>query len=257
MKKDRVFATKQDPVEPFAFTRQVAQVFDDMLARSVPLYRQGIRLQAKVTRQFYQAGTRIYDLGCSHGNLGMAVMEEFQKDKNMLDGADFTIVGVDNSLPMIEAYAKRLEKSDKTSGNIHLVCGGMEDIQIQNASVVIINLTLQFLAPDKRQELIKAIYQGLVPNGILLLTEKTWPGHDTTNELYQHYYEQFKRDNGYSNLEIAQKRNALEKVLIPDTIDTHFQRLCTAGFSLVDVWMKWFYFTSFMAIKTDQQPDIP
>ncbi len=250
MKKDRVFATKQDPVEPFAFTRQVAQVFDDMLSRSVPLYGQGIRLQAELTRRFYQPNTRIYDLGCSHGNLGMAVMEEFQRDGGIPGGRDFTLVGVDNSLPMMEAYSKRLTESGKKTDHIHLVCGGMEDIEIQNASVVIINLTLQFLAPEKRQELIRKIYQGLVPHGILLLTEKTWPGHETTNELYQHFYEQFKRDNGYSSLEIAQKRNALEKVLIPDTIETHFQRLRTAGFSLVDIWMKWFYFTSFMAIKT-------
>ncbi len=242
MKKDQVFARKQRPVPPFAFTREVAQVFDDMLVRSVPLYEQGISFQARLSRQFYQPGTRIYDLGCSHGNLGMALLEEFS-------GKDFSLIGVDNSIPMMETYKERLEKTQKNNSRIHLVCGGMEDICIQNASVVIINLTLQFLAPAKRSGLIQKIHDGLVPQGILLLTEKTSPGKEATGKMYQQFYEQFKRDNGYSELEIAQKRDALEKVLIPDTIDTHFQRLHGAGFSLVDIWMKWLYFTSFFAIK--------
>ncbi len=242
MKKDRVFSTKQRPVPPFAFTREVAQVFDDMLVRSVPLYEQGISLQARLSRQFYQPGTRMYDLGCSHGNLGMALLEEFS-------GKDFSLIGVDNSIPMMEIYKERLGKIQKHNSRIHLVCGGMEDVCIQNASVVIINLTLQFLAPAKRSQLIQKIYDGLVPQGVLLLTEKTSPDTPVTGQMYQQFYEQFKRDNGYSELEIAQKRDALEKVLIPDTIDTHFQRLHKAGFSLVDIWMKWLYFTSFLAIK--------
>ncbi len=242
MKQDKVFARKQHPVLPFAFTREVAQVFDDMLVRSVPLYEQGISLQARLSRQFYQPGTRIYDLGCSHGNLGMALLEE-------LPDTEFTLIGVDNSIPMMEIYRARIGKTKKNNRRIHLVCGSMEDICIENASVVIINLTLQFLAPAKRSELIQKIYDGLVPQGILLLTEKTSPGKLVTGQMYQQFYEQFKRDNGYSELEIAQKRDALEKVLIPDTIDTHFQRLHGAGFSLVDVWMKWLYFTSFLAIK--------
>ncbi len=242
MKKDKVFAAKQNPVRPFAFTREVAQVFDDMLVRSVPLYEQGIALQARLSRQFYQPGTRIYDLGCSHGNLGMALLKEFSH-------RDFALIGVDNSIPMVEIYKERLGKTKDKSRRIHLVCGSMEDIDIHNASVVIINLTLQFLAPERRMKFMEKIHAGLVPHGILLLTEKTSPGEQVTGKVYQQFYEQFKRDNGYSELEIAQKRDALEKVLIPDSIETHFQRLRKAGFSLVDVWMKWLYFTSFLAIK--------
>jgi len=241
MEKDLVFADKRKRVLPFEFNKEVTDVFDDMLNRSVPLYAQSIKRQAQLTARYYQNKSRIYDLGCSHGNLGILILEQFKERM-------FSMVGVDNSKPMIEKYSKRLKKNDST-GKIDLVCGLLEDIQIKNASVVLINLTLQFLDKKKRNDLIKKIYQGLTHNGILLLTEKTIHSSKHINTLQTHFYKQFKIENGYSQLEISQKRDALDKVLVPDTIEIHKKRIFKAGFTHFDVWLKWFNFVSMIAIK--------
>ncbi|MBU1343616.1 MAG: carboxy-S-adenosyl-L-methionine synthase CmoA [Proteobacteria bacterium] len=241
MEKDRVFAGKKIKVTPFEFNSEVANVFDDMLTRSVPLYAESIQRQAQLCAQYFQHGSRIYDLGCSHGNLGMLILDQ-------LSQRTFTMVAVDSSKPMIEKYLKRLEKKE-TAGRIDLVCGFLENIQIKNASVVLINLTLQFIDMKKRDDLVKNIYQGLNPGGILLLTEKTIHSSKHLEDLQTQIYKTFKLENGYSELEISQKRDALEKVLIPDTIETHQNRMDAAGFTTIDIWLKWFNFVSMIAIK--------
>ena len=241
MEQDRVFLDKKLRVNPFEFNKEVARVFDDMLNRSVPFYAESIKRQSQLTAQFYQPGSRIYDLGCSHGNLGMLIL-------NQLKERPFTMVAVDSSKPMIEKYSKRLEKCDNGQ-KVDLVCGFLEDIQIKNASAVLINLTLQFLDIGKRDDLIKKIYQGMNPNGILVLTEKTIHASKAQNDLQIKFYKAFKLENGYSELEISQKRDALEKVLVPDTIETHQNRTLNAGFATFDVWLKWFNFASMIAIK--------
>jgi tRNA (cmo5U34)-methyltransferase len=248
MTRDRVFAVKRRQIQPFSFNREVAEVFEDMLVRSVPLYRESIRRQAELARRFYQPGTRIYDLGCSHGNFGVRLQALFMQ-------TPFTLVGVDTSRPMLEKYRNRLAPPEP-GRCIHLVCGRMEDIRITNASVVVINLTLQFLNPSKRENLIQRIFSGMVPGGILLLMEKTVHPEPAMHHLQLDVYQQFKRENGYSDLEISQKRDALEKVLIPDTLDTHFQRLHRAGFSQVEVWLKWFNFSAVMAVKQGGTPGV-
>lgn len=241
MGKDTVFAGKKEKIGPFEFNKQVADVFDDMLHRSVPLYAESVLRQAQMTFQYFKDGTRIYDLGCSHGNLGMKIFEVMGK-------SSFEMIGVDSSLPMIEKYIERLKKQpDKNRA--HLVCGKMEDVEISQASVVLINLTLQFLEPAKREDLIKKIYAGMVPGGVLILTEKTIHAQERLDQAQEQFYRRFKLENGYSELEISQKRDALEKVLIPDSIEMHEQRLKQAGFNTIGIWLKWFNFTSMIAIK--------
>ena len=241
MKKDKVFAVKKEIVKPFEFNKEVAGVFDDMLNRSVPFYMECIKRQSQLTAEYYQEGSRIYDLGCSHGNAGMLIL-------NQLKGRTFSMVAVDSSRPMIEKYLKRLGKYDDTP-QVDLVCGFLEDIQIKNASVVLINLTLQFLDIEKRDELIKKIYQGMNQNSILLLTEKTVHSSKMMDDLQTKFYKIFKVENGYSQLEISQKRDALDKVLIPETLETHRNRILSAGFTTFDIWLKWFNFASMIAIK--------
>ncbi|MDD9304313.1 MAG: carboxy-S-adenosyl-L-methionine synthase CmoA [Desulfobacter sp.] len=241
MEKDTVFAEKKKSITPFCFNEKVAAVFDDMLMRSVPFYSEVLKQQAMMTQRYYVPGTRIYDLGCSHGNLGMRILSLF-------DAAPFAMTGVDNSYPMIQKYQTRLG-TKKNAQSIDLVCGCIEDMKIHNASVVVVNLTLQFLNPEKRNGLIRSIYQGLSPGGVLLLTEKTIHPDPGLKDLELDFYCQFKRENGYSELEISQKRDALEKVLIPESVQIHENRLLSAGFSVFNIWLKWFNFTSMLAIK--------
>lgn len=241
MNKDRVFADKKKEIKPFEFNQKVAQVFNDMLNRSVPLYQENILRLAQLARYFYKPGSRMYDLGCSNGNLGIQILTLFENQR-------FEMIGVDNSNPMIEKYSQRLKKFMHPD-RIELICDRMENIVIRNASVVFINLTLQFLDVDARDGMIRSVYEGLLPGGVLLMTEKTVHPEKELDELEKLIYQAFKRENGYSELEISQKREALEKVLVPDTVNTHMARLKQAGFSKVDVWLKWFNFCSMIAVK--------
>jgi tRNA (cmo5U34)-methyltransferase len=241
MVKDTVFAEKKTKITPFEFNKKVAQVFDDMLNRSVPFYRESIERQSQLAAKYYKAGSRIYDLGCSHGNLGLLILDKLKKNT-------FSMVAVDSSKHMIEKYKKRLVGRGNPCP-VDIVCGFMEDICIENASVVLINLTLQFLDIEKRDDLIKKIYRGMNRNGILILTEKIIHPLKHLDDLQYDFYKRFKLENGYSELEVSQKRDALEKVLIPDSIEVHKKRILNAGFDLFDVWLKWFNFASMIAIK--------
>ena len=241
MKKDRLFATRKAPVPAFDFNEAVASVFSDMLERSVPMYRESITRQVELALDFYGSGTRIYDLGCSHGNFGVLAGKRF-------GNRPFSMVGVDSSPPMIEKYRQRLEQ-EPFRDNISLVCDRAEKVPLANASVVVVNLTLQFLSLDRRDALVSDIYRALEPGGILLLTEKVVAQDPAIAAVHLDYYSRFKRENGYSELEISQKREALENVLVPETIEVHQQRMARAGFERMDVWLKWFNFASMIAVK--------
>ncbi len=241
MSKDKIFSDPREQVAPFEFNEQVAEVFDDMLSRSVPLYRESIRRQAELTERFYQSGTRIYDLGCSNGNFGMALCQAMGE-------RDFSMVAVDSSAPMLEIYDRRLAEIPQRQ-RIDLRQGDIRDIDMEGASVVIINLTLQFLPLTDRDTLIRRIHQALAPGGLLLLTEKVVHEDEALSDLQVDFYYRFKAENGYSQMEISQKREALENVLIPETVENHRQRLESAGFKSCDLWLKWFNFASLLAVK--------
>ena len=240
MVKDKIYLAEFDPVPPFEFNEEVVRVFNDMIRRSVPFYEEIICRQAQLTARFYQPGTRIYDLGCSNGNLG-AVLVEVMKDR------PFEMVAVDNSAPMLEAYKTYLE--EKKEKRIQLLHADIEDVEMRDASVIILNLTLQFLPPDRRNGMIEKIHSALKPGGILLLTEKVVHQEEELSQLQQAFYYGFKMEQGYSQLEISQKREALENVLIPETLEDHLARLRDSGFKKVDIWMKWFNFASLLAVK--------
>jgi len=241
MAKDSLYQRIAPPVPPFEFDARVVDVFDDMIHRSVPFYSEIINRQAQLIRRFYQPGTVIYDLGCSNGNLGIRL-------GGGTGTQPYTMVAVDSSAPMLAAYRKRLAGTPLEQ-RITLHCEDIRRIPIENTSVVVLNFTLQFLPPEDRDALVTRIYQGLVPGGILLFCEKITHAHAGVAELQRTFHHAFKRENGYSDLEISRKREALEKVLIPETLESHAQRLERAGFAAMDVWLKWFNFAALIAIK--------
>jgi len=241
MNKDKIYAEPRDPISPFEFNREVVEVFDDMLVRSVPLYRESIHRQAQIVASKYQPGTRIYDLGCSNGNLGLALCREIGE-------REFELVAVDSSASMLETYAQRLTAID-AGKQVQLIENDIRRVPLENASVVIINLTLQFLPLADRARLLSDIYRALTPGGVLLLTEKIVHEQQLLNDLQQGFYYRFKAENGYSEMEISQKREALENVLVPETLEAHRKRLQDCGFTSIDVWLKWFNFASLLALK--------
>jgi tRNA (cmo5U34)-methyltransferase len=240
---DRLFATPRKRVDDFDFGGDTAVVFDDMLERSVPFYAEIQRMVAELAADFAVDGTAIYDLGCSTCTSFLRVAEVLPAD------CAVRFVGVDSSPEMLEIARDKLEEAS-FERPFELRRGDLDDaVEIADASVVLLVLTLQFVRPLHRERLVRRIYEGLNDQGCLILVEKVLGEHSTFNRLFiKHYYE-LKRRNGYSELEISQKREALENVLVPYRLEENKKLLARQGFRHLDVFFKWYNFCGVLAMK--------
>jgi len=242
-KRDQIYRLPHDRVGDFAFDETVVDVFPDMIARSVPGYASILSMIEQLACRFIHPATNVYDLGCSLGAATRLMQQQAP--------TDCVIHAVDNAEAMVLRLQNELANSARCDGRCDVVvhhadiCG----FPMTNASFVVMNLTLQFIDIEKRQELIESIYQALLPGGALLLSEKIGFEDPTRQSLLSDLHHDFKRANGYSDLEIAQKRTALENRLRPETIATHDERLRKAGFSCVAPWFQCFNFASILAVK--------
>lgn len=239
---DRLFATARQP-EDFRFDAAVARVFPDMIRRSVPGYTTIIPMIQVITEQYAQAGSHCYDLGCSLGASTLAM-------RHGISQPDCQLVGVDNSSAMIERCEHYIALDDNPLP-VTLRCEDIQETELGDASVTTLNFTLQFVAPAQRTWLLSRIAKATRPGGVLILSEKIQFESDQEQALQTQLHHEFKRANGYSDLEISQKRSAIEQVLIPETLSEHKQRLLDAGFAQVFVWYQCFNFVSMLAIKAD------
>ena len=231
-----------DEIVDFTFDEKVVEVFPDMIKRSVPGYPTIIKMIGMLAARYVQAGTRCYDLGCSLGASSFAM-------RHHIEHSDVAIVAVDNSPAMVE-QCKAAVLEDDAEVPVALLLGDVAETAIENASMVVLNFTLQFLPPEQRAAVIQRIYDGLVPGGILVLSEKLRFEDAHLDELYIDLHHGFKKAQGYSDMEIAGKRSALDKVLIPESLSTHRQRMKQAGFGSVDVWFQCLNFASIVAVKS-------
>lgn len=241
MSRDKVFATPREQIEKFKFDDRVASVFGDMINRSVPGYGMMLDMIGVITRETVKPNTNCYDLGCSLGAATLSMRHNLPDDSCQL-------IGIDNSEAMVSRCQSIIDQDDATAP-VDIRCEDILNCDIENASLVVMNLTLQFIDPAQREPLLERIYQGLNPGGILVLSEKTNLPNEHEQDTLTDYYYAFKRQQGYSDLEIAQKREALDNVMIPDTLGTHRTRLHQAGFSHVTPWFQCFNFMSLLAHK--------
>ena len=239
--KDKLFSKRQRVIKDFNFGKQTAAVFDDMLLRSVPFYVEMQRMITEMAVDFSVEGTNLYDLGCSTGTSLLML------DPVVPKGVRF--VGVDSSKDMLDKARAKLKQSG-IKRPFELVHADLnKEVTIENASVVILNLTLQFIRPLRRHKLIRQIAEGLNPEGCLLLVEKVLSRHSTLNRFFIKYYYGFKERNGYTKTEIAQKREALENVLIPYRLEENSELLLANGFSQCEAFFKWYNFCGLIAVK--------
>ena len=239
--RDRLFAASDEPAAPFKFSKEVVRVFPDMIERSVPGYRLLLELTPLMCRRAAQPHSRIYDLGCSLGAATLAARRAVQ-----VDGVE--IIAID-SAPEMVARCRQIMAEDNSRIPVDVIEGDACQIPIANASVVLMYFTLQFIARDQRDQLMARIAAGLRPGGVLLLAEKlAFEPAEQQLWLDTHHHD-FKRAQGYTDLEIARKRQALENVLIPETRATHHQRLKAAGFDQVIDWHQSLNFAAMAAIK--------
>jgi tRNA (cmo5U34)-methyltransferase len=236
--RDRLYRAHDAEPGDFVFDDAVAAVFPDMIQRSVPGYPAIVRMIGLLATRYAQPGSRLYDLGCSLGASTLALAEGAPRDCR--------VIGVDNA-PAMLARARALTQD--TRPDIEWCCADIRDVTCEDASIVVLNFTLQFLPAEHRLPLLTRLCAGLRPGGVLILSEKIAGVDETADALLVAMHHAFKRANGYSEMEIARKRTALENVLMPETLSVHRQRLREAGFARADTWFQCFNFASLVAAK--------
>jgi len=242
---DNIYQTALETVPGFTFDGAVARVFPDMIKRSVPGYPETVAMSGIIAGRYVQPQSNLYDLGCSLGAVTLAMRHGVQAAGMAAEGC--AVIGVDNSSSMIER-AQHYIALDEAQVPVRLECGDILDFPMTDASVTALNFVLQFIAPEQRLQLLSDIAAATLPGGALILSEKIC--FDPWEQMMQdQLHLDFKRANGYSELEIAQKRSAIENVLIPETHETHIERLRDAGFSRVIRWYQCFNFVSYLAVK--------
>jgi tRNA (cmo5U34)-methyltransferase len=239
--KDKVFSEKLETIAPFEFNENVASVFDDMVQRSIPFYQEIHQLIRDLVVRQYKFNGKIVDLGCSTGTT-ISILETALKEKS--DQVPH-FVGIDLSVPMLD---KAREKCGQVR-NVDFIAQDMTQFDFKDTEVVILNYTLQFLKYSERIKLLKKIYDSLQPGGIILLSEKIQSPQAPMQELITDLYYDFKRRNGYSELEISQKREALENVLVPVSPKEQLEMLEDAGFDYSEMLFRWYNFASYLGMK--------
>lgn len=239
--EDKLYATPREAITQFVFDESVASVFEDMIGRSVPGYSTLLSMFPVLSRYFVTAHSHCYDLGCSLGASTLAMQQG-------IDQAGVRIIAIDNSAAMVKE-CQQLMQQHVANCDVHVQQADICDVEINNASMVVMNFTLQFIDESVRSQLIDKIYQGMNKGGVFVLSEKIKHENAAQEARMVSLHHAFKKANGYSELEISQKRSALENVLRPETVAQHLQRLQSTGFSESFVWFQSFNFVSILAIK--------
>ena len=237
---DQLFL-KDGRLKRFEFTEEVAEIFDNMAVRSIPMYKEVHYSLIEWARTFFQEPAKIYDIGCSTGTAILSLSQNL----------DFPtkFVGVDLSKPMIEQARVKLQNIPKHH-EVELKCENALDIEYSESMMTIVNYTLQFIQVPLRQALLRKIYEGLRPNGILFISEKVRSSSESFQELMTKSYEKFKFERGYTMNEIERKKEALDNVLIPYTLEEHFSLLKEVGFATYEILYKSNNFVTLVARKT-------
>ncbi|MDH4255057.1 MAG: carboxy-S-adenosyl-L-methionine synthase CmoA [Gammaproteobacteria bacterium] len=239
--KDRLFAGESAAGGPFVFNEAVARVFPDMLRRSIPGYAASIEAIGALARRYASPGSRCYDLGCSLGAATLAM-------RHGIAAEDCRIIAVDSAAAMV-ARCREIVAVDDARVPVEVREADIRDLEIRDASMVVMNYTLQFLPVRDRDRTVRAIADGMRPGGVFVISEKVVDEDPELEALLVEMHLDFKRQNAYSELEISRKRAALDKVLVPETVAAHRARLKNAGFSRAAVWLRHFNFVSLVAIR--------
>lgn len=239
--RDQIYQQAQEQIEPFRFDEQVVRVFPDMIQRSVPGYTMILEQLPLLARRVVQAGSRVYDLGASLGAATLSMRRAIQCP-------DCEIFALDCSAAMV-SRCREILAQDNSRVPVQVIEADVLNYPIERASLVVLNFTLQFIQPELRAGLIQRIVQGMLPGGALVIAEKLRFEDEAEQTLMTDWHHDFKRAQGYSDLEIAQKRASLERVLIPDTWAIHQQRLSAAGLVGISQWFRCLNFSAFVAFK--------
>jgi tRNA (cmo5U34)-methyltransferase len=242
--RDELFSGEQAPLGEFAFNDAVATVFDDMLVRSVPFYLEQQAMARSIAAKFWVPGSAVYDLGCSTGTTLVNLAADLPHATRL--------VGIDSSEAMLERAGVRIEAAG-VRDRVELLHADLNEpldaAPLRDAGLVTMFWTLQFVRPLRRDAVVSWIYDGMVEDGVLVITEKVLTDNGDMNRFFIELYYDFKRRNGYSNEEIARKREALENTLVPYRSRENIELLQRNGFEIVETFFQWFNFAGYLAVK--------
>lgn len=222
----------------FEFDEEVAAVFDDMLERSVPFYKESQKITEFFALKNLKEGGVLYDLGCSTASLLLNIHRDLKVNAEL--------IGLDNSEAML-AQARR--KCEAYGVKIDVQNADILEYEYKKSDVFISNYTLQFIRPLVREELVKKIADSIKKEGVFIFSEKVISHQTKLNkDLIECYYD-FKKTQGYSEYEIMQKREALENILVPYSEEENIKMALNCGFSHCEVIFRWANFATFIAIK--------
>lgn len=244
MSRDNIFNSDENRSSDFVFDERVANVFDDMLNRSVPFYQEQQNLISDIAKRFWIPGTPVVDLGCSLGTTLLNIAGELTQAEQF--------VGYDNSRPMLDKAQSNIDRAkqgDRIDLRLADLNASLDDVDLSNASVVTICWTLQFIRPLQRDLLVKKIYDSMAVGGVLITTEKVLTNDSNMNRFFIDFYYDYKRRNGYTDEEINKKRDALENILIPYRVDENFELFRRNGFQIVETFFQWYNFAGFLCVK--------
>ena len=239
--KDQVFCEFSNKLSEPKFTEKEASVFDDMVNRSIPFYSEIQRMISELAADHIQPESDVYDLGCSTGTTMIGM--------NTTVPQDIRFIGIDHSDQMLKKCSEKLEEANFTRPHELVVADLNKGFRIENASVAVLSLTLQFIRPICREKVLRTIVDGLLPGGVLILVEKILAEESSFNRNFIKYYFDMKRRNRYSEMEISQRREALENVLIPYKLSENMLMLREAGFGHCEIFFKWYNFAGIIAAK--------
>lgn len=240
MPEDRIYSLPLSQVGDFVFDEKVVEVFPDMISRSVPGYASIVGMTVELAAKYARPHSYVYDLGCSLGAVTLPMARRVPESCYVL--------GIDSSQAMVESLLQKLEQ-DQNRSAIEIVQADIRAVEFEPSSFAVMNYTLQFIPLEDRPNLLANVCASLQPGGAFVLSEKVNVGEAEAQEMLTDLHHSFKRANGYSELEIAQKRTSLENTLIPESVETHLGRLKAAGFRSAVVWFQCLNFASFLAIK--------
>jgi len=244
VKKDQIFLNPEKGTSPFEFNAEVADVFDDMLERSIPLYAEQQAMIGSLCKKLWIPKTSVYDLGCSTATTLIGLSRALPPAAHL--------VGYDNSLPMLDRARRNIEENhfqeriDLRHGDLN---GPLSALPLHDAGIVTMGWTLQFVRPHRRDDVVRWIYDALIDEGVLIVTEKILTNNDHVNPFFIDLYYEFKRKRGYADAEIARKREALENVLVPYRLDENLELFRHSGFEVVETFFQWFNFAGFLCLK--------
>ena len=244
MKKDDIFLAPDKRPGDFEFNAEVAEVFDDMLLRSVPFYLEQQSMLKCIGKSFWIPGTNVYDLGCSTATTLIELCRELPDSAHL--------IGYDSSSPMLDRARQKIAAchlNNRIEVRYGELNGQLSQVPVENASVVTMCWTLQFIRPLRRDNVVRWIYDGLADGGVLIVTEKILTNSGHMNRFFIDYYYEYKRRQGYSDTEIVRKREALENVLIPYRLEENLELFRRNGFEIVETFFQWFNFAGFLCVK--------